>query len=323
MRHKVLPTKPELYHGIKDNRPYFEGWYFKHVSDDLTIAIICGMSRSKNQEDDHSFVQIIRDKPYKSYYMQFGYDKFIAKKDSFEVSIGENFLSYDRLKINIDTEDIKINVDLKYQDHKYLEVSKLSPSIMGPYSYIPNMQCNHGVLSLKNTVLGTISIDDKTYSMDNAIGYIEKDWGESFPRSWVWLQGNKTNKKEEDVTFMCSVASIPFGILNFRGLIATLTINDKQFRFATYNKAKIKSIDELENSVRIIIKKRNYMLYINAFTNKFEELIAPTRSGMDRKIYESLSAEIMIRLTYKDETIYKGVLVNCGMEISELYKLAK
>ncbi|MCK5129385.1 MAG: hypothetical protein KAQ68_06020 [Clostridiales bacterium] len=323
MKHRLIPTQPERFHGIESQRPYFEGWYFKLSSKELTIAFICGMSCSKKAEDDHSFMQIITGNPHKSYYVPFAYDAFKADKEKFEVYIGDNFLSMDRLEMHIDHEDIKIDVDLRYSEHLPIETNSLSPGIMGPFSYIPNMQCNHGVLSLKNTVAGNIILNDTTYDMNQAIGYIEKDRGEAFPSSWIWLQGNVAKESTDDVTFMSSVAIVPFMGAAFKGLIAVISVDGVQYRFATYNGAKPQSIEKTEHGVHIVLKKGKYKLYINAYTDGFEKLIAPTRSGMDREIYESISAEISLKLTCKDHIIYQGVVTQCGMEVSDIEKLMK
>lgn len=50
---------------------------------------------------------------------------------------------------------------------------------MGPFSYIPFMECNHSILSMKSSANGLININDKEIKFNNGIGYIEKDWGYS------------------------------------------------------------------------------------------------------------------------------------------------
>ena len=323
MSHKLLASKPELYHGRKNSRPYFEGWYFKNVSlnDDLIIAVICGVSRSNKKDDDHSFIQIILGPIYKSYYIKLPYEKFLYNNNFFEVQIGKNLFSAYQMHLDIDEADILLKADLNYFNHLHIARSFSMPSIMGPFSYLPNMQCNHEVISLKNTINGKIFLNNKFYDMNKAVGYIEKDWGCAFPQSWIWLQGNISKKTTCDTALMISIANIQYGIFNFKGLIAVITFEDEEFKFATYNNARIKSIKQNENGVELMLSRYQFKLKINAKTGGFEKLLAPTLGGMDRIIYESVSAEITYELKKSDNIICSGRLINCGMEISEIDKL--
>ena len=300
MKHKLFPTKCELYHGNENTRPYFEGWYFKHVAlkESFVISIICGVSRSKNSVDDHSFIQIITGPEHKSRYIRFAYNAFKYDKESFNVSVENNTFSYDKIHLDIDRKDVRIKADLKYSNHLRLQNSTLSPSIMGPFSFIPNMECNHGVLSLKNETSGKLIIDGVEHDMSGAVGYIEKDWGESFPNAWIWLQGN-VSPNENDVSFMCSIASIPIGKTSLTGLICVLNKNDEQFRFATYNRAKIKSVKSSPTGVDITLKRGGLVLKISARSNSFDKLIAPTRNGMTRTLLKVWREKYTLRCMKK------------------------
>lgn len=50
--------KPEVFQGNLKKKNYFEGWYFKNVTQDLscTLSIIPGISLVEN--DPHAFIQI-------------------------------------------------------------------------------------------------------------------------------------------------------------------------------------------------------------------------------------------------------------------------
>ena len=324
MKHKLLPKKCELYHGNEQTRPYFEGWYFKHVSKDagFVISVICGVSRSGAEEEDHSFIQVITGPEHKSRYIRFPYEDFKYDKNKFDVSVGDNTFSYDGIHLDIQTDDMTLKADLKYSGHLYLDTTTFYPSIMGPFSYIPNMECNHGVLSLKNSVRGSIIIDSREHDMNDAVGYMEKDWGEAFPNAWIWLQGNHAQDKN-DTAFMCSIASIPFGPANFTGLICVLAAGGRQYRFATYNGAKIISVKSFENGADVTIGRGGLKLYIKSRSKSFDKLIGPTRNGMDRTLFESVAGEVELALYKKGKMIFEAKLLGCGMEVSEAGDLVK
>ena len=104
---------------------------------------------------------------------------------------------------------------------------------MGIFSYIPFMQCNHCILSMKSNVEGIISINDKNIEIFNGTGYIEKDFGVSFPKYYVWGQGNNFNDK--NVSFFVSIADIYFKLFSFRGFICSLMLKNKEYVLAVLN----------------------------------------------------------------------------------------
>jgi tocopherol cyclase len=63
-----------------------------------------------------------------------------------------------------------------------LPSSLYAPGIMGPFGYIPTLECYHGVVSIHHKTNGTIDFtlsDGSLHSSINAkgSGYIEKDHG--------------------------------------------------------------------------------------------------------------------------------------------------
>jgi hypothetical protein len=206
--------------------------------------------------------------------------------------------------------EISLDAELKYSGITPVNKSICSPSIMGPFSYLPSMQCNHGVLSLRHKVNGYIDYCGKKTEFKDAYGYIEKDWGESFPESWIWMQCC-----DKETAFMCSVAKIPYGPFKFTGLISVLLIGKEQYCFATYNGAKITSIDISNNKASVELKRGNIKLCAEAEFNGFADLKAPSKTGMDRSVSESITANISLTL-YKRHTIeYLGVFNNAGIEM--------
>jgi len=311
MSHKLLPSRPERYHGKESSRPYFEGWYFKQASNKGAVSVIAGVFRAKKKTDDTAFVQLLFGSG-KSYYFSYTYDKFSVQPDEFEVRIGENFFSMEKVVLCIEQGGAKVEGQISFSDIVPLRTNVLSPSIMGPFSYLPRMQCNHGVLSLTHRCNGTLSIGNDEFVFKDSLGYIEKDWGEAFPSRWVWMQCN-----DEDVSLMCSIATIPYGAVNFTGLICVLLVGTKQYRFASYNGARVVSIEKGEDTLAVALQRGKYRLDIKTTCTDFGKLVAPTKSGMDRQIDESLAATFYINLTRRGKKVYSGTLENGGLEMLE------
>ncbi len=307
MGHRLLPRAPALYHGRKSSRPYFEGWFFKHSSKAGSLAVIPGVFRGVSGKDDTAFIQVLLSNPVQSFFVRYPFRSFHSDKKRFDIQIGESSFSLEGAAVCIN--EIELEARLAYSKIVTLETSVLSPSIMGPFSYLPGMQCNHGVLSLRHEVNGYACCGDRRMDFDNADGYIEKDWGEAFPESWVWMQC-----ADKESAFMCSIARIPLGIFSFTGLICVLLADGKQYRFATYNGGKLERLEMKKGSVTAEITKKNLRLAVNACNESFGSLKAPTKTGMDRVIAESIGAKYRISLFDNGNEIFLGSFDGGGLE---------
>jgi len=101
---------------------------------------------------------------------------------------------------------------------------------MGAFAYVPKMECNHGILSMHHTINGQVLFHKEASSeidFTKGRGYMEKDWGTSFPSSYLWVQAN--HFEDPDTAFMISVAHIPFGLFSFTGVIANLHYKGKEY----------------------------------------------------------------------------------------------
>lgn len=310
----ILMQKPHLFQGtymLNKNSKYFEGWYFKQYNNNFSISFIPGISLANNSK--HSFIQIITSS--KSYYISYDISEFKYSHTPFCIKIGNNSFSEREAILNMEDENQNVHISgkLTYDSFSPIKKSILFPNIMGPFSFIPFMECNHAILSMKHKVFGSINFNNTTFKFDNAIGYIEKDWGVSFPKSYVWCQANNFNTTNCSLFF--SIADIPFKKLSFNGFICVFTLNGKEYRFATYNNAKIVNFKIKDNSLIITLKKGSYTLNINCNTTIKLNLIAPAKGIMDREIKESTCSTIHVVFKKNNTIILDDTSNNCGVEI--------
>ena len=310
MKKLYLIKNPNLFQGEnylkKSKTNYFEGYYFKNISKDFGISFIPGINIVGEKKE--AFIQIITNN--ESWYISYDINDFEYNNDPFWIRIGNNYFSDNR--VHLDIKDNKLDLKI-FGNLKYSRGVSLKRKIMGVFSYVPFMECNHSILKMKNKINGYINLNDKNVLFNNGTGYIEKDYGVSFPKRYIWGEGNCF--KDDTCSFMFSIADIPFKIFKFRGLICSLIINDKEYRFATYNFSKIKKIDFNNNKVNIVLKKGKYLLEIECDNNNSLMLKAPVNGNMEKDVYESIDSIIKITLRKKDKVIFSDISYNCGLEI--------
>lgn len=307
-----------IFQGEGKIKHYFEGWYFKHVDKERQniLSIIPGISIEKDKSASHAFIQIIDGSTYNTYYVTYKIEDFSFSKDSFEIRIADNVFSGKGIELNINETEISLKGKLNYSNQIKWPSGITSPNSMGWYAFIPIMECYHGVLSMHHSIWGHLSLNNRIISFDGGIGYMEKDWGTSFPSSWVWLQSNHFDI--ENTSLMLSIAKIPWSHKSFTGLITGVWCNSKFYRFTTYTGAKISDIYFTDNEVNVKIVDKNYELLIEATQGKSGSLKAPVKGAMTGKILESINGEATIKL--HDKKIGSYILDTkahiCGMEIA-------
>jgi len=308
-----------VFQGKKNStdKKYFEGWYYKQVNKDAnyTISFIPGVSY--NKIDPHCFIQCIicnEKNELSSHYFKYKISEFSFQNEPFSVQIGKSIFTKNSVKIHLENSEIKVIGELKYDNLEPLNASRFNPNIMGFFSYIPKMECNHHIVSMNHTVIGTLSVDDESIDLNDGFGYMEKDWGTSFPSEYIWIQCNHFDKK--DVRFAMSVANIPFLGLSFRGFFSSLFVDGKEYRFATYNRSKVKVNSSKEGKVNITLIKGKLELHVVATVDDVQSLASPKNGGMDDSIKEGLAGRVELKL--KNIAIgyeLNAVGSNAGIEI--------
>ena len=302
---------PDGYHGWGLQRNYFEGWYFKLVdpSEQIILAIIPGIAMEEDGKR-HAFIQVFDGKQCKASYYDFPAKDFRPASDHFAVTLGDNFFSTDLIRLNLPT----LKGELKLEQITPWPKMLGAPGIMGWYSFVPFMECYHGVVSLHHHLKGQLSIDGQNTDFDNGIGYTEKDWGRSFPKAWVWMQCNHFDTREK-VSLMASVAHIPWVGSHFTGHIVGFQLGKKLYRFATYTGSRLKATLG-KNHVELNFKSGKHRLQIKATQAPGAELISPISGEMRGKVNESIRAKLTVQLFEKDQLIFEGKGRNAGLEIA-------
>lgn len=318
-------NNPILFQGNLEKKNYFEGWYYKQVTADKKIRLSFIPGVSLNKTDSHSFIQyiLVENKDNGEVVTHTGYvryevEEFLPQNNPFRVQIGKSVFTEDHLFIDIADERFTFQGEIKLGKFHSIKSSRIQPNIMGPFAYIPKMQCYHGVISMMHDLTGTIKINGKELDFSKGRGYIEKDWGNSFPKEYIWLHSNHFEKTETSLFF--SIAHIPFYITEFEGFICNLVAADKEYRFATYNQSTCTIQEISKDSVSVRLENKNARLDLKAKVSGQGQLVAPVEGTMEKMIKEGISGIIYLRLEDKvTGEVYEDIGQHAGVEIVDYH----
>ena len=271
----------------KKKKNYFEGWYFR-FTEKVNYAVIFAVT--KNEQDPHAFIQLFNETMNKCIYKRFDSSDF-SYNDGV-TKIGENHLSLDDIHVKIDGTEI----NLKFKDK-----TTLGKSAMGYLSNAP-LDCFQEVIYLGGTAQGTINGVDTEGTI-----YIEKTYGNKFPKRWLWLQSNHS-KNNSMISF--SVGYIPFLAFTVPGWLLVLKYKNEVVHFHSLAGARLKLT---ENG--FIVKSSKYKIIVDYDLSTTIQLVGPgLNAHMNISVYESLTATARIKVFKEGKFIFVDEYQNVGLE---------
>ena len=300
----MKPVTPNEIQGIEivlPKRSYFEGWYFKHQKGKNTLALIVGFSTEGTGEPS-AFVQVVtNDCSYNIPYpiSQFhGHRERPGSPESLRLFVGRSLFSGKGLDLYLDGPGISVKGSLLF--------GRLHPpasDIMGPFRFVPRMECNHGILSMYHSLSGEIQVNGERFDFNGGTGYIEKDWGHSFPENYLWAQCNTFEQeaaKNEKTNIIAAVARIPFAGTHFTGCICSVFHKGHEYRLATYKGVRILEFSESS----LILKQGHLKLELKLISRQPQKLLAPARGRMTRTVHEHTACTVAFRFSNKGEVLF-------------------
>lgn len=285
-----------LTHGLFTKRKgsnmleYFEGWYFKQESENHAMALIPAWHRT-NRGKTTASLQIITKQ--QSCVLDFPFTDLTFNRDPLTVVLGNNIFSHRGICLNIQQEGVTLQGRLYFN-----KVRKPLRDIMGPFNFVPLMQCRHSVFSLRHNVEGKLEFNSEVFDFSSGSGYIEGDRGRSFPKEYLWSECN-FDLHQKKGSIMLAVADIPMGIAGFTGVIGFVYLDNVEYRFATYLGAKI---EILENALVKVVQGA-FTLVVERLSSPGQILRAPQSGVMNRLIRESLCCRVKYQFSIEGKVI--------------------
>ncbi len=306
---------PERYQGQRRTRRYFEGWYFKQVSADLSESwsFIPGISRGEARGEGYSFVQVIEGSQGRTWWFQYPLEAFRASSKELSIQVGESSFDWSGAHLSLADGTASFYGDISYDCCKRLPTRLFSPGVMGPFSFVPFMECRHGLVSLDHGLRGQLLANGRRVDFDGGRGYAEKDWGSSMPESWIWTQSN--NFVSSGDSFMLSVARIPWLGSSFTGFLCVASLGDRLLVEATYTGARLREVCVGDGIVKAVIERGGELIEVEATRSRGGILRAPVNGLLSRRIAESMDAVLRLRWTSSGRLVFEGEARNAGLEV--------
>ncbi|MGB1970989.1 MAG: tocopherol cyclase family protein [Flavobacteriaceae bacterium] len=309
---------PECYHGWGKSKRFFEGWYYKIISADqkAAFAIIPGIAMDE-QGQKQVFIQVLDGKKCSAVYHRFDESTFDPHPKIHHLKIRDNTFSLQKMTLHLPG----LQGEVTFDGLNPWSNSLFSPGIMGPFSFVPLMECYHGILSMDHRLTGQLIVDGKPVNFSDGRGYMEKDWGHSFPEGYIWMQSNHFSEK--GTSLKASIAKIPWLGSSFIGHIAGVLHQGQLIEFTTYNGTKLVKCNTTPKTVMIVMENKKYRLEIQALREKATGLAAPIAGFMDGRIEESMNAKINVLLfdKRKKKPILEDQGTSAGIEVAGRFQL--
>lgn len=267
----------------------FEGWYFKQQAKKAVIAFIPALHTENGKKSGS--LQIVL--PERSYYIQLPYEAMDADVSALTIKAGDSTFSPQGVELSIDTKDITAFGRLRFG-----QTTPPHGDIMGPYRFVPFMECRHHVFSMTHTVEGSLTVDGRLLDFSDGVGYIEGDSGRSFPKRYIWTHCNQPGAQPCSV--MLSVADVrPFG-REFIGIIGLVYYKGVELRLATYCGARL----HLAQDGVVSVVQGDYTLRAQRLEDCAQTLRAPVSGQMLRLVKEGIACRARYTFKEKDNIIF-------------------
>lgn len=294
-----------FYHGLGKSASYFEGWYVKlQAPGGQTLALIPAVHIAANGKRSAS-LQVITGEG--AWWVDYPAKVFRASPKRFFVRLGQNVFTENGLSLRVNEPGLQLEGRLRYGT-----MHPLPSDIMGPFRFLGDMECAHGILSMWHSLQGQVICNGKTTDFSGGVGYIETDRGRSFPSEYLWTQCAWKDTAQLQNSLILAVAEIPIGKLRFTGCIGAVQYQGKDYRLATYRGAKV----ERWSRQGLAIRQGNYRIEAVLLQSNGHSLHAPENGAMRRSVTESVDAMVRYRFWCGGRLLMEHTDLCAGFEYS-------
>ena len=269
-------------HGAGKRGPYFEGWYLKHQTREGAALALIPACHIDCEGRRGASLQVVADG--KAWWLAYPDTEFRACGEMFCVGVGRSLFTRREMRLHIEGDGLSLHGTVRYGPF-----TPLKSDIMGPFRFLPAMECAHGVISMAHPLEGSLTLNGKKLDFSGGTGYIETDRGRSFPGADLWTQCAWQGPRPGSL--MLSIATIPMAGARFTGCICAVCYGGQEYRLATYRGARV----ERWSAAGAVIRQGKYRLSAELLKGEGCPLRAPARGVMGRTVHESLRSTVRYR----------------------------
>lgn len=317
----VLLWRPEMFHG-RGLRPFtFDGWYFKMVdaAERHVWAVIPGVWMERDPSKNYCFVQFIDGVTGRTAMHRYPVEQFWSSHERFDIVCAHNRFSLTDMHLDMDEPDLHLSGDLHFSAPQGWPVRLWSPGAMGPFAFVPLLEGYHAVTSIDPRLTGNVLLDGEAIDFTGGKGYMERDWGSSFPRSWIWTQCNHFDT--DGVCLTAAIAAVPLAGQTIQGFIVGFLYHGTFYRWTTWNGARIIHLLRDDHHAEFAVMHHNLLLEVwSGGRSNMSQVYAPRGGMMTRMLVEELTAVCQVRLTLHSpgsrRVLFEERGRHAGLEIS-------
>ena len=146
-----------------------------------------------------------------------------------------------------------------------------------------------------------LKLDNNEFS-GNGIAHMEKNWGEFFPKSWIWAQ---YADKETQIVLAGGDTGLALPSPPVYMMFIRTKINDKfvSFRWSPFDMilpSRLKvDVNYCQNEVQVFTRVHNYNVHVQFKTqpSAFTEFLCPTPQGFRSYSVESFASNVSVHFT--------------------------
>ncbi len=295
----------------KKKRNYFEGWYFREQSEALTMAFIPALHYDEEGRMTGSLQVVF---PEKSWFIAYDHPVNMNLPDSLFVVLGKNVFTEACIHLDIDEPGLSIKGDIYFDREPAAKFRVMGPmglpGVSGLLQSSGLLPCGHKIWAMEQELSGELEINGNIFSFDGGKGYMEADYGKTFPKTYFWSHCNWFGEKSLRIT--CAGVELPFagnrGML--MGCFVCIDQDGYKVKLATYRGARVEEISP--NTFRI--RQGKYVFEGWKMEGKPVKLQAPLGSAMSESTEEYLECTVRYKLSHNGETIFDEISQRAAYE---------
>lgn len=280
--------------GFVNRKNYFEGWFQKiYLKEQRAAVLIIFGYATQNTREQFGFIQILlpRQRPLIYYFPKHEVTIDLINQ---KVQMKDNLFS--TREIRIDSELLKMNLRLSVSTH-----DQSLKNTMGYTYYLPGLPCYHAVVNASHLVSGSIQFNKVSFQLNDERAYLEKNWGNSFPKDYVWLHA--IDPADTGVSLLFSCAYIFWmGRIHFKH-VGYICLNGLEIDFRELKNVKIECRKSLSTTFCISLLSDTVTLRIDVISLGKITLKGPDQGRLSRDILHHPDVKMLVSIiidTYID-----------------------